>query len=161
MKNKKKKKSKLSPESLQKKMNIFNAKNKSKKSKAFAKKVKKREKKNRKKHQKIMELVKPEFGNFGEEMVGFLAKSVAVHKKLKKRDDDAIAKWRGEYYDTLFNKIKKLIIEHNERMQFDADKLGEEIAKKRQKLDELRGNYIVLGEEVQKLKTEKGILENA
>jgi hypothetical protein len=161
MKNKKKKKSKLTPEKLQLKLDNFEAKQKNKKSKTFSKKVEKRAKKNKKKHEKIMKLVKPGFEHFGEDMVGFLAKSVVVNKKLMKRDADAIAQWRGEYYDILFNKIKKLIVEHNEKMQFDAEKLDADITKKRQKLDELRGEHIVLGEEVAKLKAEKGILENA
>lgn len=161
MKNKKKSKKKLSPEKLQRKLDAFEAKKKSKKSKAFSKKIEKREKKNKKKHQKIMRLVKSEFGNNGDEVTGFLAKSVAVHKRLKKRDEAALAKWRGEYYDSLFTKIKALIIDHNEKMEFEAEKLTNDIAKKREKLDELRGEFLQLGEDVGKLKAEKLILENA
>ena len=161
MKKKNKKKSKLTKEGLQLKLDKFEAKKKSKKSKAFSKKVAKREAKNKKKHQKIMKLIEPEFGQLGADLTGYLAKSVAVHKKLEKRDADAIAQWRGEYYDILFNKIKKLIIEHNERMQFEAEKLTTDIQKKRERLDELRGEALRLGDEVDKLKKEKGILENA
>ena len=46
-------------------------------------------------------------------------------------------------------------------MGFDAEKLGDDIETKRQKLDELRGEALRLGEEVENLKKEKGILEDA
>ena len=161
-KNKKKnKKVKLTPELLQEKLDSFKAEKNKKKSEAFKKRLDKQAKKNKKKHEKIMKLVKPEFEHLGADVTGFLAKSIVINKKLLKKDADAIAAWRGEYFDTLFNKIKKIIIEHNERMSFDAEKLTKEIGKKREKLDELRGEALRLGEEVETLKKEKGILENA
>jgi len=160
----KKKNKKQSKKQIEKSLAAFAAQKDEKKAKVDKKRQKrdkKRQRKAEKKQEKIMKLVKSEFQYRGDEVVNTLAKSVAITKKLQRRDEDALAAWRGEYYDILFRKIKKLITEHNERMGFDAEKLGEEIAIKREKLRALKNEAKIFTEEIKSLKTEKGILEDA
>jgi len=137
--------------------------------KAIQKKAKQREQKvqndarkaEEKKNNKILKLVKGEFQSLGEEKVESIAKSVVVNENVMKRDAESLKKWQEEYYNVLFGKIKTLIIEHNEKMLFDSNKLSDDIDKKRKTIKELKQEKSMLREQIKSLRIEKGILVDA
>jgi len=105
--------------------------------------------------------VKGEFQSLGEEKVESIAKSVVVNENVMKRDAESLKKWQEEYYNVLFGKIKTLIIEHNEKMLFDSNKLSDDIDKKRKTIKELKQEKSMLREQIKSLRIEKGILVDA
>ena len=143
-------------------------KSKKKTAKAVEKKIKKSKQKivdkiqnkEDKKNEKILKLVKSQFP-LSDEFVEPIAKSVVVNKNLLKRDEELLKKWQEEYYNVLFSKIKKLIIEYNNNMGFHAETLDNEINTKKKSIKLLKQELNQLKEDIKSLKIEKGILVDA
>ena len=117
--------------------------------------------KEEKKNKKILKLVRTHFPLHDENVTEAVAKSVVVNKSLLKKDADRLKKWQEEYYNVLFGKIKTLIIEHNNNMEFDADGLSDEIKNKKLTIRRLKQELGKIKEEIKSLKIEKGILVDA
>ena len=111
-----------------------------------------------KKNKKILAIVKSEFNSPLAEPI---ADAVRINKTLLERDEQRLKEWQEEYYMSLFLKFKKLIIEHNEAMNFKADELSTDVNHLTKRKKTLEKQVKALEHRVETLKSEKGILEDA
>ena len=141
-------------------------KKKKKTAKAVEKKIDKKkqeivdkiQEKKDKENKKILKIVKSEFE---EPLATPIAEAVIVNKNLLKKDKQRLKEWQEEYFMSLFLRFKGLITDHNEAMEFKAEKLSADIDKKERRVKLLNQELGKLKEDVKGLKIEKGILVDA